>query len=250
MPDFFKVEPSDLLAALAALSEKDAPFITAYALTATAKDIEAAEKQSMQDVFDRPTNWTLNALAIKPATKTDLNAIVFFRDGGGTPAWKYLSPEVEGGDRRHKSFELRLIRQGLMKDTEFAVPGKGTKLDGNGNIPGSTLEMILSQVGAAEQWAGYQANATRKSLAKRKRAQIGRYFVLRPDAGPGVARAVAPGIYFRAGFKEIVPVIMFVTAPKYKKRFPFHEVAAATFNARLLINARDGFQRYVVNKAK
>lgn len=247
MPDFFKCDPTDVLAALTALSEHDAPFITAYALTKTAQDIKAAEIASMQAVFDRPTAYTLNALTIKPATKTDLNAIVYFKDGGSAPAWKYLAPEVEGGDRRHKAFELRLIRAGLMKDGEFAVPGKGVKLDAYGNIPGPTIEQILSQVGAAEQWSGYQANATAKSLKKKKAA--GRYFVLRPDLNGPASRQVAPGIYYRAGVRDIVPVIMFVAAPKYKKRFPFHETAQATFNAQLLVRAREGFQRYVVNKA-
>lgn len=249
--DFFKVDPGDVIAALKDLSEKDAPFITAYALTKTAQDIEAAEIASMASVFDRPTDFTMHSLYVKPATKTDLQAMVLFKDDAGSiAAWRYLGPEVEGGDRHHKAFELRLIRAGLMKVTEFAEPGRGIKLDGNGNIPGSTLEMILSQVGAAEQWSGYQANATKKSLAKRKRQQLGRYFVLRPDDGPGRARAVQPGIYYRAGLKEIVPVIVFATAPKYKKRFPFHDVAQATFDARLLVNAREGFQRYVVDKAK
>jgi hypothetical protein len=250
MPDFFKVDPSDLLKALTALSQQDAPFVTAYALTKTAQDIAAAEKQSMVDVFDRPTDWTLNSLAVKTASKTDLNAIVFFKDGGGAsvPAWKYLSPEVEGGSRSHKSFELRLIRQGLMLDTEFAVPGAGVKLDQYGNIPASTIEQILSQVGAAEQWAGYQANATRKSLARKK--AVGRYFVLRAGSSGPANRAVHPGIYYRAGVKSIVPVILFVTSPKYAKRFPFHETARDVFNAQLLIRAREGFQRYVVNKGR
>lgn len=249
MPDFFKVDPTDVLNALTALSENDAPFITAYALTKTAQDIEAAERQSMASVFDRPTDWTLNSLAVKPATKTDLNAIVYFRDGGGTPAWKYLAPEVEGGPRHLKSFERRLIRQGLMKDGEFAVPGAGVKLDSYGNIPASIIEQILSQVGSAEQFAGYQANATKKSLAKKK--PIGRYFVLRSDATGGPqARAVKSGIYYRAGARDIVPVILFVSSPKYQPRFPFHETAQAVFDQQLLIRAREGFQRYVVNKSK
>lgn len=247
--DFFKVDPTDVLKAMTALSEKDAPFVTAYALTQTAKDIAAAEKTSMAAVFDRPTDFTMNSLAIKPATKTDLNAIVYFKDGfGSTPAWKYLSPEVEGGDRTHKSFELRLIRAGLMKQDEFAVPGAGMKLDQFGNMPGSTLEQILSQVSAAEQISGYQANATKQSLARKKKRAIGRYFVLRPDGIGPAARSVTPGIYYRAGVKSIVPMIIFVAAPKYGKRFPFHETAQSVFNTQLLIRAREGFQRYVVNK--
>lgn len=249
MPDFFKVDPTDVLAALTALSQKDAPFITAYALTKTAQDIVADERASMAQVFDRPTTFTLNSLAIKPATKTDLNAIVFFKsDAGSIPAWKYLAPEVEGGSRSHKSFELRLIRAGLMKSDEFSVPGSAAKLDASGNMPGSLIEQILSQVQAAEQFAGYSANATTRSLKKKK--AVGRYFLLRPDAiGAKAARSVKPGIYYRAGTRDIEPVLLFVTSPNYSKRFPFHETAADTFNRQLLLRAREGFQRYVVDKA-
>lgn len=59
MPDFFKFDTADVLKALADLSEKDAPFIAAYALTQMAKDIQATERASMSTVFDRPINWTL-----------------------------------------------------------------------------------------------------------------------------------------------------------------------------------------------
>ena len=65
MPDFFKVDPSDVLKALTALSENAPPFVTAYALTQTAKDIQAAERSSMQGVFERPTEFTLNALLLR-----------------------------------------------------------------------------------------------------------------------------------------------------------------------------------------
>jgi hypothetical protein len=249
--DFFKVEAGDVLKAIADLSEKDAPFVTAYALTKTAQDIAAAEKASMSDVFDRPTNFTLNSLAVKTASKTDLNAIVYFKDGfGSVPAFRYLLPEVEGGDRKHKAHELRLIRAGLMRSNEFAVPGAGVTLDQYGNIPGGTIERILSQVAAAEQFSGYQANATKKSLKAKRRKDIGRYFVLRPDGFGISARAAAPGIYWRAGVRDIVPVILFVRAPRYRKRFPFHETAQRVFDERLLLRAREAWQTYVVPKLK
>lgn len=253
MPDFVKVDALDVLARIRGLRTEDSAFLLAYTLTQTAKDIQAAEKAKMVDVFDRPTAWTLNSLAVKTASKTDPNAIVFFRDGGGgsTPAWRYLGPEVEGGERSHKSHEKRLIRAGLMHTGEFAVPGPGIKLDAFGNIPGSTLELILSQVDAAEQFAGYTANATKKTLKRRRQKGLGRYFYLRPDAhGARAARAVAPGIYYRAGARDMVPVILFVKAPRYSKRFPFHEVAKDTSDARLWKNAQAGFEKYVLPKMK
>ena len=251
MPAHYRVDTGDVMRALTHLREEDAPIVTAYALTKTAQDIKAAERRSMEDVFDRPTRFTLNALYMKPATKRDLVSEVYFKEGfGSIPAWRYLGPQVEGGPRRHKAHELRLIRAGLMEQGEFAVPGKGVKLDAYGNISGGTIERILSQVGAAEQMAGYKANETAKSRKRKAKKNIGRYFVLRPGAAGRMNRDVRPGIYYRAGLREMVPVIVFVRAPKYQKRFPFYAVASATFDAQLVVRAREGWERFVGSKLK
>ena len=88
---------------------RDVAFWTAAALTATANDVKDAEVAKMAEVFDRPTRFTLGALYVKPATPNDLTAEVRFKEGfGSVPAWRYLGPQVEGGNRHHKSFELRL----------------------------------------------------------------------------------------------------------------------------------------------
>jgi hypothetical protein len=245
----YRVESGDLMRNIQNLAAEDAPMVTAYALTKTGQDIKQAQIETMKEVFDRPTKFTLNALYLKPATKRDLTAEVYFKEGyGSIPAWRYLGPQVEGGPRVHKSHETRLIRAGVMKPEEFAVPGKGAKLDGFGNMSGSTIERILSQVQAAEQWAGYQANETARSRKRNKKRNTGRYFVLRPDGSGRAGRNVAPGIYFRAGPGDMVPVIMFVRQPRYKKRYPFFEVAEKTFNDRLLANAQAGFERFVASK--
>lgn len=249
MTQSYVVGTSELIDNIAGLQASDAPFVMAYALTKTAQDIKAAEIHTMQSVFDRPTKFTLNALFVKPAKKKDLVAEVFFKDGfGSIPAWRYLGPQVEGGPRVHKAHERRLIRAGHMRSDEFAVPGSGAKLDAYGNISGPTIERILSQVGAAEQFAGYQANMTAKSAARAKKKKVGRYFVLRPDGRGRAGRSVAPGIYYRSGLRDIVPVIMFVKPPTYQKRFLFYERARAVYESRLLPNARAGFDKYVLSR--
>lgn len=248
MPITLRVDTSDVMRAISDLAEKDAPFVTAYALTKTGQDIRDAELVSMKDVFDRPTRFTLNSLFLKPATKTDLVAEVFFKEGfGSIPAWRYLGPQVEGGARAHKSHEKRLIAAGHMRSDEFAVPGKGVKLDQFGNIPGSTIERILSQLQAAGG-SGYQANATNSARSKAKR-RSSQYFVLRPGSNSVRAnRQVAPGIYYRQGTTGMVPVIMFVRAPRYQKRFPFYEIAERVFNDKIPLRAQEGFERFVLSK--
>ncbi|MHB0784432.1 hypothetical protein [Bradyrhizobium sp. 5.13L] len=247
----YHVDTSDVTKALRNLAERDAPIVTAYALTKTAQDIKAEEIDTMRAVFDRPTRFTLNALYVKPATKTDLVAEVYFKDGfGSVPAWRYLGPQVDGGARAHKSFERALIRSGIMAQGEFAVPGKGATLDSFGNISGGTITRILSQLGAAEQSSGYKANQTARSRARAKKKKVGRYFVLRPGAGGAADRNVAPGIYYRADLREMVPVIMFVKPPRYQKRFPFYERAQAVFRLKLVPRAREGWDRFVGSKLK
>lgn len=248
MPITLRVDTRDVMRALSDLKEEDAPFVTAYALTKTGQDIKDAEFASMKDVFDRPTKFTLNSLFLKPASKRDLVAEVFFKEGfGSIPAWRYLGPQVEGGGRAHKSHEKRLIAAGHMRADEFAVPGKGVKLDQFGNISGSTIERILSQLQAAGG-SGYQANATNSARSKAKR-RASQYFVLRPGSNSARAnRQVAPGIYYRQGMTGMVPVIMFVRAPRYQKRFPFYETAERVFNEKLLLRAQEGFERFVLSK--
>ncbi len=151
-----------------------------------------------------------------------LSAEVRWREfaGKGTPAWKYLTPEIDGGPRRHKSHELRLIRANVMRAGEFAVPGAGVTLDAYGNMPGSLLERILSQLQAAEQWAGYSANQTKRSRARRRKGSA-TYFLLRGRAAPD-------GIYQRNG-RRIIPVLIFVRSPTYGPRFPAYARARGIF---------------------
>lgn len=244
-----RVDQGDVMRNLRQLRREDAPMVTAYALTKTGQDIKAAEIASMKAVFDRPSRFTLNALYLKTATKRDLQAVVYFKEGfGSIPAWRYLGPQVEGGGRQHKSHEKRLIRAGHMKPDEYAVPGAGARLDQYGNISGPTIERILSHVQAAEQFSGYQANATNSRRSRAKRRKSGTYFVLRPDAVGRARGNVAPGIYLRQNLNHIVPVIMFVRAPKYRKRFPFYETGQDVFKANFARHARDGYNKFVASK--
>lgn len=234
------VDTRDVMRAITRLRTEDAPFVTAYALTKTAQDIKAEEIKTMQGVFDRPTRFTLNALYVKPATKRDLSAVVEFKDGGGksVPAWRYLGPQVSGGGRQKKSHERRLERAGLLKSDEYVVPGKGVALDASGNMRGNTIERILSQLQAAEQFAGYQANETGRSRKRNASKRAGRYFLVR-------GRRIPDGIYHRVDTREIKPVMLFVRAPRYQPRFPFYDVAQKVFNDRFLFHARAGFQRTI-----
>jgi hypothetical protein len=228
---------TDFMRQIDDVERRHVPFVTAYALTKTAKDIEAEAVAVMARVFDRPTRFTLNALFVKPATKTDLTAAVRFKEGfGSIPAWRYLGPEVEGGRRAKKSHELALERAGIMDANEYAVPAKGVKLDAHGNMRGGDITRILSALGANPD-----AHQNTTARSKKRKPGRGTYLVVRGSTAPD-------GIYHRAGGRNIIPVILFVKPPTYQKRFPFYETAQRILQQRFSVNFREGWQRYATAK--
>lgn len=236
-----------LIDRMTVVETESVPFWTAAALTQTAKDIQAEQVAEMARVFDRPTRFTLNALYVKPATKTELTALVMFKEGfGSIPAWRYLGPEVEGGTRVHKSYERRLIQVGAMHPNEYAAPGQGVALDINGNVSGALWQVMMADIGLMRD---PQQNTTAKSRKRAIKNGRGRYFILRPDwpAAQGfgnLVRNVAPGIYHRTGGGSIVPVIAFVRAPTYGKRLAFYDIAKRVLQARFMVNFRTMRARY------
>lgn len=214
------------------LERNQIPFALAKALTATAKDVQAAEVKEIKDSFDRPTPATLDSIYVQPATKVKPEATVKIKDfmGKGTPAVKYLAAEVEGGQRRAKRFERALQAAGILPPGYFVVPGAAAELDQYGNIKGSQITQLLSYFKAFPEMAGYKANMTdkrRAALAKGS-AKTGRqgvaYFIARDGW-------LHPGIWARYNFARgsaIKPVLMFVRSVGYEKRFDFFYAAEST----------------------
>jgi hypothetical protein len=213
------------------ITMRQVPYVTSLALNETAKAVVAAERETMGQVFDRPVEWTLNSLAVAPSNKAQGNIVwaeVRWREfaGKGVPAWKYLQPEIEGGFRRRKSHELRLIQAGVMRTNEFAVPGAGVQLDMHGNMPPALITQILSQVKATSD--PFMA-ATPRSRAKHAAAGGAVYFARRQRGAP-------PGIYQRLAGRRIIPVIMFVRAPSYSERLDAYGRAREVANAAMRAN--------------
>lgn len=199
-------------------------FASAVALTRTAQKIKAAEIDLMLRKLDRPTRFTLNSLMLRPATKTKLEATVETKMGfGSVPAGRYLTPLVEGGDRRMKASEKRL--------GSYWTPAKGAPLDASGNIRGSTINKVLSQL---KLRADPQQNATgsKRSKAKRKTEA---YFLQN-------------GIVFqRKGATKPSPFLILVKkVPTYRKLLPWYETAQEVTDQTLpaeFYKALDEFSR-------
>lgn len=211
---------------------RDAPAELAKALTFTTERVRDGLRAEMSRVFIGPVPFTLNSLRLKTATAQRLEAEVKIKDeaGKGTPAIKYLAPQIYGGNRGQKRFERSLERSGLLPNGWVTVPGDAVKLDASGNVPSSVYVRVLSQL-RVQIFGGFESRIGGKDLDKAKVAktvkrQGGRFFVGKPGNG-----RMPLGIWFRQtiGLDEtnvstISPMFLFVPSAKYKKRFDFFGV--------------------------
>ncbi|MGJ0486776.1 MAG: hypothetical protein ACR65R_19900 [Methylomicrobium sp.] len=200
--------------------ESQLDFAVALALTRTAQRAQKELRAEMAWVFDKPTRYAMSSLYIQPATKNNLEARIFFKDewsvgSQGTPATYFLTPEIKGGLRFHKSSELQLIRAGLLGASQYATPGRDQPLNASGNITGGQWKQILSGMGVARRAPGYEANITRKS--KKRHPKRGSVF---PLGKPGRVR----GIGSRVKGQRLKIRLWFVDRARYQKRFDFYGV--------------------------
>ena len=203
----------------------------AIALTKTAKRAEAAIREDMPRVFDRPTRWTLNGLFTVPANYRSgkFVAQVKAKDGVsatpstgrgsgkyGVPAAYYLETLVKGGQRSAKGYEKKLRALGILGDNEFTVPGKAMRLNRFGNLTAATYSKIIADVQGAN--VGIQQGFGQSTTRRGRKG----YFYS-PNLRPR-------GIYVRQSKKRIVPALVFVNgAPTYKPRLDFYGIADKTF---------------------
>lgn len=213
---------------------KQTRYAAAVALTKTAQDVRTDLQVEMTRVFDRPTRFTLNSLYLSRATRDNLTARVWLKDGFGTKA-HYLIPQIEGGSRPQKRFEELLRQRGVLASAERTVPAAGAKLDSYGNMSRGQIVQILSQVGAFNL-AGASQNATGSRRSRAKRSAVS-YFVARHGEsrqGLGAwkrgekSQHLASGIYMKSSRGSIVPVLIFVKGVRYNVRLRFQAVALKT----------------------
>lgn len=199
---------------------KNAGVVNAKALNKTAFEVRDALKREMQSAFSNPRPFTINSLYVKKATPSNLTAYVGIKDENalakGTPAAKYLAPQINGGGRVHKRFEKWLIYHGVMPSGKYAIPGRDVKLDRYGNPSAGLYTQILSALGASSD---PMQNQTMRSKAKAKRTGAYRIFVVqRGNTAIGIGRSRGKG-----GRLEML--FFFGRQPQYVKRFFFYETA-------------------------
>lgn len=243
----------ELRANLKQFSDRRFNAAIATAATRTALTTRQDLKAEMGKVFDRPTAYALNGMYVKTATADKPTSRVWFKDDGstsnaGTPAEKFILPNVEGGARRTKRFERALQAAGALPQGWHAVPGQGARLDAYGNIAVGQIIQILSQLRitlVAGSTRNLSTDARKKAAALKKAG--GRFFVVPPGVG------IQPGVYQREFIgRTITPVLVFVQSTNYKRRFDFFGVGRAsverTFPAELSRSVQDHINKLASRK--
>jgi hypothetical protein len=221
------------IAGLTRLERDQVPFATSLALNRTANVAKAEVVRAMQQVFDRPTKFTLNSLYVKPSNKRNLQVKVGIKDYAlkAKPPIEWLAPQVYGGPRRMKRFEERLRQAGVLGVGQYAVPASGAAKDAYGNMSKGQIVAILSDLRAHFDPTQNSTRASRAKRANRKGKRGGIYFAVTARRGK-----LRPGVYERIGFgfgAAIRPVLIFVSgAPTYRKRLQFDRVVKETVEMR------------------
>lgn len=201
-------------------AQQQIPYATALAINELLKVAAPVVQAYIDRTIDRPTPWTRNSYRVlKWAKKTDLTGEVGFKDmenigGRGTPAGKYLQPEMEGSARQSKGLERLLSARGLISNGEYLVPSKFIKLDQYGNVPKGVVQKMIANLDAG--FDRYNNTPSGGARGGKKKAE---YFFTRR----GVRGARMTAIWQNFGVKgkqHAIPAFIVVrSAPRYKKTF-------------------------------
>lgn len=220
-----KLDADAFLSGAERLGERDVRQAGAWALTDTAQDVLEHIQDQMDQVFDRPTRFTKNALMVWRATPRTLEASVVERPSVGRR--HFLKVQETGGTRPQTALEKLLDdRLAYAGDLRAAVPAAGAKTNAFGNWQVGERNRALSAVQAQRDGTANTTAASRKR--NRKRAG---FFV------PRKGSKLSPGIWRRDRDGGIEKVLHFTAlAPHYEARLGFLDGAETVRADRLPVH--------------
>lgn len=229
-----------------AIQRKGMPTALRNALNDTVKGGRLAAQGAMRGALHRPTAYAQRGIVYERASKTNLVASVeisgYSWTKGGTPPANFLTPQVDGGMRNLKGFEVQLKSLGHLKAGEYAVPADRQRLNAAGNVTQGQINKIMTGLAIEYRSAG----ATRVATTTKGKARVaarGRYFVAKRGSH------LHPGIWFeKPGVgkqKKIYPVMLFVRQRNYKKRFDFRRAVEVHAQRNLPKHFAEAFKRHV-----
>jgi hypothetical protein len=213
-------------------ARQQVPFALANALNDCARQAVVEYRAALPKIFDRPTPFTLNsAYAYGSARKDNLQATVALRFTApkGTPAEKYLAPQIEGGERHMKRFERRMAAN--MPGIGQMIPGRDASLDAYGNVSRGEIQKILSQLRMSGENNVSDATLRRlrrkKLLVKTARGDS-QYFIARSKQGGAL------GIWKLLSKGHVGPVFFFARRPPhYTKHLDFAGLITASYGRHI-----------------
>jgi hypothetical protein len=240
-------ELQGLVKQLEGLNARGIKFATQRAVNNAAFKVRDDWKSKAEQVFDRPTTFTRNAVLVQRAgtfkstkgfvgTGNDQVARVFLRDEakGGVSPQVYLQQQAIGGSRSDKRFERALRAQGLLPRGMQTFPTTESPLDAFGNFEGGYKKKIMAQLRVFRDQLQNESDESRdrkERRAERKGVRLARLFVLQTKKG-----RMPAGIYERVGFNfggqnvsAVRMIIAYGRIASYRPRFPIFDYARAVW---------------------
>ena len=242
--------------------QKQMAFITAAAMSESAKKAQAALEKQTPRYVNNPIRFTLNSTFVKFAKASKLEASVGFKEfaSKGTPAGKYLEPMIQGGARRPKSTERQLQNAGLLRPGQFIVPTDVTplKLNRYGNLAGGKYTQVLSRLKALGE-QGYTGNVSKASnraardyfigspggLRRGIQARVGR-----KPKGTGGRGSAKGGRPITSNLPRGFHTVFYITRrPTYKATFPAIKILIRTFQNNYSKQFKIAFEKEIAFQA-
>jgi len=202
----------DIKRMFASLGAEGAKKALVKTINSTAYHTRMKLTAKISTVFDRPRPITKSAVVYHKALASMAKPTASVELGNNPSKTMqinhYLAAQIFGGKRDLKRSETILKQKGILPQGKITRPGPHATIDQYGNMPGSQIVQMLSQLQLFSE-QGYSANATTPGTGKY------RYFVKK---GKGIFRRVRGA----TGAQEAM--MFFIDSPTYKIRFDLYGV--------------------------
>jgi hypothetical protein len=208
------------------------PKATENALNWTAYNAREKVSAATQQVFDKPTTFTIrSSIVIRAKMPTRPSAFVGLKSDigkGGTTPSKYLHQSIFGGPRQKKPSERRMPAI----SGEFLVPSKYTKLNRFGNVqPGKVVKALANARIGLDQYQHTPRGQGRKTKYFLGRSTSGRAILFEryKDGTEGTGRRRKGSKFKGARWQRgIKPFMVQVRQPRYRRIYPYEKIIRAT----------------------